>query len=560
MGNQNIFFVKILLIIFISAFHNQSCTKNTQTHHQTVNADVCVYSATASGLMAAIAISKGGRSVIIVEPSRWVGGMLGSGIKPRQDCPNIEATGGMTRPLLENLGVRGGKRSNRDISPNNIREDFLELIEEHNIEIIYEHRISRCILKKGEITEALFDLAPYSESGCPPEEAEKLENLRVNASIFIDASYEGELMYFAGVSFRTGRESALDYGEETAGVREPTNLTPIDPFIEPGDPGSGTLKWVETDHGKFTGAGDHYTQAYNFRYYVTSDSTNRIPIESPKDYIATDFELIGRYTAFLAENIKDQDSLFQRLSWIFPGWMNAGEYNYQRRSLITMAPIGISHLYATGDWATKTRIWKQHRYYLSGLHYFMSTDLRVPLEFRQKIDSLGFDKKHHPETNGWPHQLYVRVARRLVGRYTITAHDVYNKTQIIDPIGLAQYGIDTYPSRRIWLEKNGRIYVALEGKMFIGGAKGPTNVPYPVPYRAITPLKHECSNLLVPVCFSATHLGYASARMEPVFMICGESSGIAAVHALEENAAVQDIEMERFITKLKEAGQLLAWP
>jgi hypothetical protein len=224
-----------------------------------------------------------------------------------------------------------------------------------------------------------------------------------------------------------------------------------------------------------------------------------------------------------------------------------------------MAPVGISQIYASGDYAAKARVWKQHQDYLRGLHHFMSTDPRVPAEFREQTAALGLDRRPHPETHGWPHQLYIRVARRLKGRYTITAHDVYNRTTIDDPIGLAQYGIDTYPARRIWFQRDGRICVGLEGKMFVGGARGPTNVPYPIPYRAITPSADECTNLLVPVCFSATHLGYASARMEPVFMICGQSAGIAACHALAEETSVQQIDMPALRGALEHAGQVLQW-
>jgi hypothetical protein len=189
----------------------------------------------------------------------------------------------------------------------------------------------------------------------------------------------------------------------------------------------------------------------------------------------------------------------------------------------------------------------------------LSSDERVPEFFREKTASLGLDAYHHPDTNGWPHQLYIRVSRRMVGEYTITEHDVYNRTEVEDPIGLAQYGIDTYPSRRIWFEEDGSYFVAIEGNMFVGGSRGPTNVPYSIPYRSITPQKHEAINLLVPVLFSSSHLGYASARMEPTFMIAGESAGIAAVHALEENVPVQDIDIERYLNKLKDIDQRLDW-
>jgi hypothetical protein len=147
----------------------------------------------------------------------------------------------------------------------------------------------------------------------------------------------------------------------------------------------------------------------------------------------------------------------------------------------------------------------------------------------------------------------------MMGRYTITEHDVYNTTEVDDPIGLAQYGIDTYPSRRIVVRRHDSLFVALGGKMFIGGSKGPTNIPYPIAYRAITPLSHECTNLLVPVCFSATHLGYASARMEPVFMICGESAGIAAAQAIDQHVAVQKIDQALYRKKLIGAGQILEY-
>ncbi len=363
----------------------------------------------------------------------------------------------------------------------------------------------------------------------------------------------------AGVSYRTGRESSDAFDEENAGVCEPIHSTPISPFVIPDDPGSGLLPLVEEDHGKPVGAADHYTQAYNYRFYVTADPDRRIKITPPADYDPMQYELLGRYITYLIANTPDSELLYKHLRHIFPGWRNSKEYNYYRELLFTMAPVGISQQYADGHYATKARVWKQHQNYLRGLHHFMSTDSRVPLQIREETAALGLDAWHHPDTNGWPHQLYVRVSRRLKGRYTLTAHDVYNKGQVNDAIGLAQYGIDTYPARRIWQYRNGRAYVALEGSMFIGKNAGPTNTPYPIPYRAITPEKSECTNLLVPVCFSATHLGYASARMEPVFQICGESSGVAAVQAIEADLAVQDIDIKVLQTRLRQLGQKLDW-
>jgi hypothetical protein len=523
--------------------------------------DVCVYGATPSGILAAYAVHCKGRSVVIVEPGRWVGGILGAGIKPMQDCPNFDAVGGMTRTLLKTLGqpLDGPRLGQAELRPEQIRKDFLSLLCDRDIQVIYDHRIGRCIKDGPVIRELFFDLAPFDDFGCPPEEAQRPDHLQVRAKIYIDAGYNGDLLACSGVSFRVGRESTDEYGEEMAGVRELQHLTPIDPFAEPGNPDRVLLPLVEDDHGKPVGAADNYIQAYNYRFYVATDPEYRIPFEPPAGYQPRDFELVGRYVTYLKGTIPNEEELFEALRHIFPGWRNAADYNYYRGLLFTMAPVGISQRYAGGDYAEKSRIWKQHQDYLRGLHYFLSTDPRVPEAFREETARLGLDRRPHPDTHGWPHQLYIRASRRMVGRYTVTANDVYNRTKIDDSIGLAQYGIDTYPSRRIWLKRDDRYFVALEGNMFLGGARGPTNTPYPIPYRAITPKSDECTNLLVPVCFSASHLGYASARMEPVFMICGESAGIAAVHAMKENKPVQDIDMPAYRNELLKANQRLAW-
>lgn len=546
-----------------------SCTQPVKKSPECYQTDVLIYGATPSGILAAVTVKEAGYDAIIVEPSRWVGGILGAGLKPLQDMVNYDAIGGRTRELMLQLGVRtdddsvtldkAWQLSLKSMSPKYVREDFLKLLEEHDVKVIYNHRISRTVNERLEIKEAIFDLAPFDELGCPVGEAEVYDNLRVKSTIFIDASYDGELMARSGVSNQIGRESRLDYGEKLAGVRPLGNITPISPFVVADDPESGLLPLVEDDHGKQLGAGDQYTQAYNYRFYVTSDPERRAPITPPDDYDPLDYELVGRYVEYLKTISKDQAELHMRLSMIFPGWMNAGEYNYERESLITIAPLGINHRYAAGDYVTKARIWKYYQDYMRGLHHFLSTDERVPKEFRESTAELGLDSYHHPETNGWPHQLYIRVSRRLMGAYTITEHDVYNRTHVEDPIGLAQYGIDTYPSRRIWFERNDSLFVAVEGNMFVGGGRGPTNVPYPIPYRAIVPQRYECTNLLISVLFSSSHLGYASARMEPTFMIVGESAGVAAVHALEENVPVQDISMEKYQNRLKEMGQRLYW-
>ena len=525
------------------------CTVNFLHGGESRKVDVCVYGATPSGILAAMAVKRAGKSVVIVEPGRWVGGILGAGIKPLQDCPNPAATGGMTHELLFTLGG----------SPEIIRDHFSQLITEKEIEVVFEHRPGGVVREGKRTKEVIFDRAPFDALGCPPESATEKASLRVAAAMFIDASYEGELMAQAGISYRVDRESTEVFGEEIAGIREPVEWTPIDPYVTPGDPESGLLPWITTTQKEKIGSGDPHIQAYNYRFYVTDDPEKRAPFTPPSDYDPAQFELVGRYVEFLKTEFPDSEELIVRLRRIFPGWMNSGEYNYHRNSLITNAPVGVSHLYADGDYAEKARIWKLHQNYLCGLHQFLSTDTRVPELFREETAALGLDLTRHPDTAGWPHQLYIRLTRRLTGAYTITTEDVYNRTTVEDPIALAQYGIDTYPSRRVAVEQDGKMGVGLEGWMFVGGSKGPTRVPYAIPYRAITPLPEESENVLVSICFSASFLGYASARMEPTFMICGEAAGMAACRAIDEGVPVQAINPKEFRASLKEAKMVLEW-
>lgn len=510
--------------------------------------DVCVYAATPSGIYASIAVAREGKSVLLVEPSRWVGGMLGAGIKPRQDCPQPAAVGGLAKQGLSSLGN----------APAEIRRSFRKLLTTHGVPILFEHRVAGVEKQDGQIVSIELEHAPADAWGVPPEEAEEGPLRKIHAQVFIDASYEADVMARAGVPYAIGREPREKYQEPHAGVQPITNFTPISPYAKPDDPDSGLLKWIEKDHGRPLGAGDDYTQAYNFRYYVTTDPARRVPLTPPDGYDPADFELVGRYVEYLMRR-QAEGGPSPRLDRIFPGWMNSGEYNYFRQHLVTMAPLGVSRLYQDGDYATRSRIWRMHIDYLRGLHHFLSTDPRVPADFRKQVAELGLDRTHHPDTDGWPNQLYVRVSRRLIGRYVLTEADVMNKTKVDDSVGLALYGVDTYPVRRIAFKdpKTGKMGTATEGNMFIGGNRG-TGIPYGVPYRAITPQSKDCRNLIVPVCFSASYIAYASARMEPVFEVLGESSGVAAAQAVEEAVDVQKVDVAKLQKRLRAHGQILA--
>lgn len=513
--------------------------------------DVCVYGATPAGIVAAVTAKQEGASVLIVEPSRWVGGMLGAGIKPLQDCAEPRAVGGLTKSQVFEMGKR----------PDELRQNFAAWLEREQVPVIFEQRLQRVEKSGTAITRIVLELAPPDAHGVPASAATKKDVATIEAKVFIDASYEGDVLAAAGVKYAVGREAAETYREKLAGVGPTTNWTPLDPYKNPGDPKSGLLPLVDADHGLPKGAADDYTQAYNYRFYVTADPEKRAAIAPPANYDPRDFELVGRFVQHLVATFGDDpQKLTKRLREIFPGWMNSGDHNYKRESLVTIAPLGVSRFYQDGSYEARARVWRQHLDYLAGLHHFLSTDPRVPESFRAETAALGLDKTMHPDTDGWPNQLYVRISRRMKGPYILTLADVWNETTVADGVGLALYGVDIYPVRRyaVAAEEGGPLGVATEGNMFVGGSRG-TGHPYPIPYRALTPMPAECRNLLVPVCFSASYIAYASARMEPVFCVLGESAGVAAAQAIRAGVSVQEVDAAQLRRRLLERGQILEW-
>ncbi|MGC3966282.1 MAG: FAD-dependent oxidoreductase [Pirellulales bacterium] len=451
--------------------------------------------------------------------------------------------------------------------PPSIRRSFAAWLKAEEIPVVYEYRVTRAEKVGTRIVKLHLEHAPPDAFGVPAPKGDGGPAKTVEAKVFIDASYEGDLLPAAGVKYTFGRESRDTFQEEPAGVGPPTNWRPVDPYVEPGKPESGLLPLVDADHGKPLGAGDDYTQAYNFRFYVTDNPEHRAEITPPEGYDPKQFELVGRYVEYIMQWAGGDVAKFTpRLASILPGWRNSGEYNYQRTSLVTMAPLGVSRFYQDGDWPTRSRVWRGHIDYLRGLHHFLSTDARVPEAFRKQTAAIGLDKRMHPDTHGWPHQLYVRISRRMKGPYVLTHADVLNKTTVDDSVGLALYGVDTYPARRYAVRdpETGAMGTATEGNMFLGGSKG-TGRPYPIPYRSITPQADECTNLIVPVCFSASYIAYASARMEPVFCVLGESAAGAAAQAIKGAQGdtpidVQAVDYAALKSRLVERGQVLSWP
>jgi hypothetical protein len=507
-------------------------------------ADVCVYGGTAGGVMAAVAAAREGCRVVIVEPSRWLGGMTGGGLS-HIDWGRPEAVAGTTRKILKN-----------GVDDPTYRRTFADLVKEHSVAVIYEHRLGSVNRDGVTIKSLILDHAPPDRRGCPIPHAKAPAARTVAASVFIDCSYEGDLMAKAGVSCTFGRESTDEYGESLAGVRPNLAVYDIDPYVKPGDPTSGLLPLLQDRKMGPLGSADRLIMGYGFRWKFTFDGKG-LPIETPEDYDPRTYELYRR--GFRGNVPMGQGRRMRKLGVYEPeggAIYRAGAGNLSR-CLWAPAVFGCNAEYPDGDWPTRSRIWKFHQDFLRGITHFLRTDPAAPAAMKSQALTVGFQPGIFDETAGWPHQLYVREARRMKSSYVLTQKDLAGKTDPDDPVGLASYGVDDWPYATFPLDGK----VALNGGEFsILYLDTQHKGIYKIPYRSITPLKKECDNLLVPVCCSASHIAMTSIRMEPVWMILGESAGIAAAMALQSHTPVQQVDYGRLRSRLLEIGQVLERP
>lgn len=500
-------------------------------------ADVCIYGATASGIAAALGAADAGAKVIVVEPSRWLGGMSGGGLNAI-DWGNKSTVGKMALKLLIEKD---------DVA---MRELYKRELAQRSIPVIYEHRLAS-VTKEGSLLRSItLDHAPPDKLGCPIEQPLTKNAKTVSARVFIDCSYEGDLMAKSGVSYTWGRESRDEYGESLGGVRPILMRYDIDPCKKPGDPKSGLLPLLQDIQIGPPGSADKLTMMYCFRWVLTKNDPIRI--EKPDDYDPRTYELFrrgfqkgvnmraGRKMHVLGEYSENN------------GW---GIFSpNSSRALWAQSIAGANAAYPDGDWSTRSRIWRDEMNFVCGMYHFLRTDPSVPPDFRDKAETVGFQRGIFDETNGWPHQLYVREARRMKSNYVVTQKDLEGAASPDDSIGLGSYGVDDWPYATIAHEGG----IALSGGEFsIMRANPVHNGVHKIPYRAIRPKQSECENLLVPVCCSASHIAMTSIRMEPVWITLGLSAGIAAAHAIKENAAVQGIDSPRYRRALLDAGQIL---
>jgi hypothetical protein len=504
---------------------------------RSLSADVCVYAGNAAAIAAAIAAAREGARVLVVEPSRWLGGMTGSGLI-HIDWGRSEAAGGLAKKILKD-----------GLTDPQYRRRFADLAQQQGVEILYEHRVASVTKTGATITSLVLDYAPPDRFGCPIAQPKTVGAVTVTARLFIDCSYEGDLMAKSGVTYTFGRESRDHYGENLAGVRPPLAVYDIDPYVKPGDPRSGLLPLLQDYTPGPIGSADQLTMGYGFRWKFTLDQ-NQIPIEPPDDYDPFTFEIYRRaFTKKLNLNGRRMRKLGEYE--VATGGIHYPGAGNLSRSLIAPTVYGCNAAYPDGDWPERARIWKFHQDFLRGITHFLRTDPSAPEKLKERARIAGFDPGQFDDTGGWPHQLYIREARRMVAGYVVTQQDMEGKTDPSDSVGLASYGVDDWPYAMHPLDGK----IALQGGDYsMLYLEEKHRGIYRIPYRAITPLARECRNLFVPVCCSASHIAMTSIRMEPVWMTLSEAAGVAAAMALQSEVPVQQVDPTKLRSKLRDLG------
>jgi hypothetical protein len=493
-----------------------------QASSEHVEVDVCVYGGNSGGVAAAVQAARLGKSVILLEPSDHVGGLSSSGLG-YTDFGRKGAIGGLAREFYRALGAHYGVAEEWTFEPHVAEAAYTAMLAEAKVPVRFRQFLHEVEVMGGAITRILL------EGG-----------LSVQARMFIDCTYEGDLMAQAKVPYTWGREPNSQYGETINGVQVHKGHQfdfPVDPYVVPGQPASGVLPGIDPSPLAPPGSGDRRIQAYNFRMCLTKVAANRIPFPKPEGYDPQWYELHLRYVA------AGWQSMFGKFDPI-----RGDKTDTNNHGATSTDFIGQNHAWPDAGYAARERIFQAHVAYQQGLMWFWANDPRVPETVRVRMAQWGLPKDEFTATGGWPHQLYVREARRLVGDYVQTEADCTGKRAVEDGVGLGSYNMDSHNCRRFILD--GR--VMNEGDVQIGVPK-----PYRISYRAIIPPKGTVANLFIPVCLSASHIAYGSIRMEPVFMVLAQSAATAACQAIDAKQAVHEVDYATLRARLLKDGQVL---
>ena len=526
--------------------------------------DVVVYGGNAAGVVAAVQAKRMGRSVVLLEPGRRLGGLTSGGLG-NTDIGNKGAIGGLSRRFYERIAAHYARP---EAWVHEAREEYEKrsaignqghgrpdpVAERTGVATmwVFEPGVAEGTLRA--MAEEAGIVVRFGErldlAGGVSKEEGAIRSIRMESGrayagrAFVDATYEGDLMAKAGVSYHVGREANAVYGETLNGVQT-RNATShqfkvrVDPYVVPGDPRSGLLPGLHDGGPGEEGSGDRRVQAYNFRMTLTDATKNRLPIPRPEGYDARRYELLRRYI---------QAGEFDALNLNSP--MPNRKTDVNNHGAFSSDHIGANYEYPDADHAARERIVRDHASYVGGLWYFLQNDERLPAAVREKASRWGLCRDEFADTGHWPHQLYVREARRMIGEVVMTEHHCRGAKRVEDPVGLAAYGMDSHNVQRYVQDGAARN----EGDVQVG-----VPGPYPVSFRAIVPKRAEATNLLVPVALSASHIAYGSIRMEPVFMILAQSAATAASLALDGNGVVQDVPYPRLRERLLADGQVLEW-
>jgi len=545
------------LIVFFLLLSFVSTTLLAETY------DILIYGGTSSAITAAVQAKQMGKSVIVVSPDKHLGGLSSGGLG-QTDSGNKSVIGGLSRefyhriykkyqdpdawrwerrpePGQDTLGMVHSNQTMWNFEPHVAEAVFDEWVAEMEIPVVREVLLNRekGVKKEGTRIVSLTTLCGKTFVG----------------KQFVDATYEGDLMAAAGVSYHVGRESNDVYGERHNGnqphhpqryhgfdARLHGVTKPVSPYNVPGDPESGLLKFVGDSKIGEVGTGDHYVQAYNFRLCLTDHPENRVPFTKPDNYDPQDFELLAR--TFESGLGMDIFALFSRMPNRKTDTNNRGPFSTNL--------IGGNYEYPDGSYEKRAKIIEEHRHYILGWLYFISTDPRVPKNVQERMQSYGFSRDEFKDGGHFPHQIYVREARRMIGEYVMTEHDCFGTRVPPRPVGMGSYTLDSHNVRR-YVTPEG--YVQNEGDVQVGlGGKS-----YSIDFGSLLPKREECTNLTVSICVGASHIAFGSIRMEPVFMILGQSAATAAVFAIDNNIAVQDVDYDKLKERLLADGQRLVY-
>ncbi len=541
-----------MLCLLISLLSFNGCAKKDANHY---DADIIIYGGTPAAIVAAVQAKKMGKHVIVVSPDKHLGGLSSGGLG-FTDTGNKEVIGGLAREFYHGIfehyqkddswkwqkkeeygnkgqgtpAIDGTERTMWIFEPHVAEGVFEDFVKENDIEVLRDEWLDRAKgvkLDNGQIMSITT-----------------LSGKTFNGKMFIDATYEGDLMAAAGVSYTVGREANSQYNEEWNGVEtgvlhhDHYFKSDIDPYKIPGDSSSGLLPLISPDDPGIKGEADKRVQAYCFRMCLTNDPDNRVPFPKPEGYDSSTYELLVRvFNSGWRE-------LFQKFDMI-PN----RKTDTNNHGPVSTDNIGMNYDYPDASYERRREIIKQHETYQKGLMYFMATDPRIPQDLQKELNTWGLAKDEFTDNGNWPTQLYVREARRMVSDYVMTENEVLSKRPVPDPIGMGSYTLDSHNTQR-YVKPDG--FVQNEGDI---GVKTPK--PYAISYGAIIPKESQCTNLLVPVCISSTHIAFGSIRMEPVFMILGESAATAASIAIDKKVSVQKVNYEELKKELLNQKQRL---